>query len=172
MSDLPERCETVAKLLRDAADQIRHTETERDSARESHEMQQRNTAAFFDENTALRSDLAAANQRIGELTAALATCDAALVGPLRFMDGLDARMAVEVWIEKVARAHADDPRFSIERFGLRFDDPTAQPAGGVTVIWAGTEQIGIATIVRDETNFSVLTIVGAREARRAAKEVR
>lgn len=113
--------------------------------------------------------LAAAQTRIAALEQALATCDGkVIVGPLRFMDGLDAGLAVERWIEKNARTHADDPTFSIERFGLRFDDPTAQPNGGVTVLWAGTQQIGIAVVTRDEMNFSVLTII-VPEARATAK---
>lgn len=80
----------------------------------------------------------------------------------RFMDGLDAGLAMEAWIEKVVKTHADKPALSINRFGLRFDDPSAQPNGAVTVIWNGTQLIGIATIVRDEMNFSVLTITEAR----------
>lgn len=85
--DLPEQCETVAKLLKDAANQIRRVETERDAARESHAMQQRNTEAFFRENTRFRSDLAAARTRITALEQALRTCDEALARiEMRTMD--------------------------------------------------------------------------------------
>jgi|HubBroStandDraft_1064217.scaffolds.fasta_scaffold61390_2 hypothetical protein len=79
-------------------------------------------------------------------------------GPLRYMDQLDAELRVEEWINDL-RVYAPDEFIRMERFGLRLSDPSALPNGGVTAVWTSHRLAGIATVVRDEMNFSVLTIV-------------
>jgi hypothetical protein len=74
------------------------------------------------------------------------------------IDAIDAHMHVNRWIEGLAGRLP--PGASIESYGLRFDDPTALPNGGVTVVWGEPGRMaGIATIVRDPCNWSRLTIV-------------
>lgn len=85
---------------------------------------------------------------------------AGFVRHARHMDALDAHLEVETWLEGLRSRHASP--VAVESFGLRLDDPTALPNGRVTVAWSMMRQIGVATVTRDDFNFSVVTIVEPR----------
>ena len=77
-----------------------------------------------------------------------------------YMDQIDTDRKVSEWMESVINKVEDRFRifFKVEHYGLTLGTGT-MPNGGVTVIWYDDKQLGIATTVRDDKNFSVLTIV-------------
>ena len=76
-----------------------------------------------------------------------------------YMDQIDADQKVGHWMKSVIERFGERYRIflKIEHYSLSLG-PGTYPNGGVTVIWYNDKQIGIATTVRDDKNFSVLTI--------------
>ena len=71
----------------------------------------------------------------------------------RFQDEREAWDAAFEWINEQTPLPT-----RIESYGLRFDDPSAMPRGGVKVVWDGGKLIGVVTVVRDDHNYSILSI--------------
>jgi hypothetical protein len=71
----------------------------------------------------------------------------------RFTDEIEAWLAADEWIN----SHTPLPD-RVECYGLRLAEPTATPNGGVKVVWDGPKLLGVVTVVRDNHNFSLLSI--------------
>lgn len=79
----------------------------------------------------------------------------------RFMDEIQALDAVMPGLEEIGReAYTRRPDVEIQRYGLTIpDEPTAMPNGGVVVLWVGRWPRVIATLVRDVSNFTIVSVV-------------
>lgn len=79
----------------------------------------------------------------------------------RTMDELQSADAAMARIEALGKeAYSRRPDVSIERYGLRFPwEPSAQPNGGVIVLWVGGQPRAVATLLRDDSNFTVMSMV-------------
>lgn len=87
--------------------------------------------------------------------------------PLRFMDGLDAGLEIQAWLERLAsrlKEHwgaSDIPMWEVEYARHEQSD------GKTVLVWWQRKLIGTAVCVRDVMNFTVLTLWEAGSLPRA-----
>jgi len=77
--------------------------------------------------------------------------------PRRFRDEIDAAIRIEEWLVLIVAKLPDAPHRRIDRLGFRLATG-GQPSGGTVVVWCDNNVVGIANVVRDDFNHSVLTI--------------
>lgn len=78
--------------------------------------------------------------------------------PERFMDEIDACTLASQWIEAIGKeAYTRRPDVEIQRYGLSFPwDSSAMPGGGVITLCIGCHPRAVATMFRDDRNFTIL----------------
>lgn len=76
--------------------------------------------------------------------------------PSRYMDEIEAWNAASQWIN--AQTRLPD---RVECYGLQKAHLDNLSGGGVKVVWDGPKLLGIITVIRDDHNFSVLSICEA-----------
>ena len=79
----------------------------------------------------------------------------------RTVDELQSAEVALARIEALGKeAYSRRPDVVVERYGLCFPwEPSAQPNGGVVVLWVGRWPRAVATLIRDASNFTVMSMV-------------
>lgn len=68
------------------------------------------------------------------------------------LDEIDAASEGMAYLRRVIDGRQSDRNMRLETFGLRMDDPTAQPNGGVQVLWSGNDLLAFGLYVRGAWN--------------------
>jgi len=77
--------------------------------------------------------------------------------PRRHMDGIDAGIEAERWLEGFIKSIPPHPGLQIERMKFVLESG-ATPSGSIILLWRWNTLLAQATMVRDSANFTVLTI--------------